>query len=224
MDPRIRQRDIIMREEASAERSRMTDQRYINLHLNTPGYRTYRPAWKMIAWQVTTQDQNDKKEFVLDRLTDAQKNANTTRGSTPGLIDPALGEAAGNRIPLPHLVQKKRGPRPPRLNANNNAVTQPIQPVQPAQVPQAPQAPQVPQATQVAPIRQVHQGPQAPQTSNGLQCSQPQQSPRAGSSHDITAPFPVASTTMSPPFQDPSSVSPVLVSYSSTYILQKNDG
>ena len=52
MDPRIRQIDIIMREEASVERLRMNDQRYINLHLSTPGYRTYRPAVSNVFYSI----------------------------------------------------------------------------------------------------------------------------------------------------------------------------
>lgn len=70
-----------MREEVSAERMRMDDRDYINIHINTPGYRMYRPAWKMIAWFTTAPNakKNDKKQFVLDSLTDAQKNSNTTR-------------------------------------------------------------------------------------------------------------------------------------------------
>lgn len=78
MDPRIRQRDIIMREEASEERLRMTDRQYINIHLNTPSYRIHRPAWKMIAWHRTA-NQNDRRESVLDMLTETQKQNNTTR-------------------------------------------------------------------------------------------------------------------------------------------------
>ena len=80
MDPRIRQLDIIMREEFSVERSRMADSRYINIHLNTPGYRIYRPAWKMLAWHITAKEkQNERKQGVLDSLTDTQKQTNTTR-------------------------------------------------------------------------------------------------------------------------------------------------
>lgn len=126
MDPRISQRDIIMREEVSAERLRKTDQEYINIHLNTPGYRTYRPAWKMIAWHVKTPSakQNNRKQYVLDSLTDAQKRANTARGSTPGLINPALGEVEGNRVPLPDLKIVKRGPKRPKLNTQNTPTTQ----------------------------------------------------------------------------------------------------
>lgn len=201
MDPRIRQRDIIMREEVSAERLRMTDQGYINIHLNTPGYRTYRPAWKMIAWHVTagsgsgeeSRTLNDRKRRVLDSLTDAQKDANTTRGSTPGLIDPALGEVSGNRVALPDLVLRKRGRRRANVNVSNTPATQLAQS---AQVPQNPQAPQAPQA------HEAPQAPRAPQASHLYQNQQFPQSPRAGSSNVATAPSPVASASMGASSQD----------------------
>ena len=82
MDPRIRQRDIIMREEFSAERSSTADSRYINIQLNTLGYRTDRPAWKLLAWHITAKEkQNERKQGVLDSLTDTQKQTNITRES-----------------------------------------------------------------------------------------------------------------------------------------------
>lgn len=58
----------------------------------------------LIAWHDTIP--RDKPNAVRDRvlrgLTDAQKTANTTRGSTPGLIDPSLG-VAGGVVPYPVL-------------------------------------------------------------------------------------------------------------------------
>ncbi|KAF6241834.1 hypothetical protein HO173_000546 [Letharia columbiana] len=169
-----------MREEVSAERLRMTDQGYINLHLNTPGYRTYRPAWKMIAWHVTagsgsgeeSRTLNDRKRRVLDSLTDAQKDANTTRGSTPGLIDPALGEVSGNRVALPDLVLRKRGRRRANVNVSNTPATQLAQPHK------------LPQASHL------YQNQQFPQSS------------RASSANIATAQFPVASARMGSSSQD----------------------
>ena len=186
MDPRIRQRDIIMREEACEERLRMSDARYINIHLNTPGYRIYRPAWKMIAWHVTAGDErtNQRKQFVLDSLTDAQKQANTTRGRTPGLINPALGDIPGNRIELPARKRGPRGPKRAAVNVNNNSATQPAQHHQAPQVNQTHQAPQSSQA------------PQAHQDQQASLCSQ------AIGSDIATPPFFVASTTMSAPSQN----------------------
>ena len=48
-------------------------------------------------------DKSKTKSKVKNSLlmTDAEIKANSTRGHTPGLIDPRLGEVPGNRVPLP---------------------------------------------------------------------------------------------------------------------------
>ena len=213
-----------MREEASAERSRMNDQRYINLHLNTPGYRTYRPAWSMLAWQVTASaEQNDREQFVLERLTDAQKSANTTRGSTPGLINPALGEMAGNRVALPDLVRDKRGPRPPKANTIQTPATQPVQPEQNKRGPRRRRASAnndpATQPVQPAQVPQPAQAPQAPPTSHSYQTQQISESPQGSRFWGVTAAFPVAPTAIGVPFEDPGSVAAIPVIYSSICVL-----
>ena len=60
----------------------------------------------MIAWHTTspTSRTNSRRNGVLARLSNAQINANTTRGSTPGIVDPSLG-ALSARVPLP--VQRR---------------------------------------------------------------------------------------------------------------------
>ena len=180
----------------------MSDQRYINMHLNTPGYRTYRPAWSMIAWHVTAPNamQNSRQQFVLDRLTDVQKNANTTRGSTPGLIDPALGEIPGNMVDLPDCAVSKRGLKRAKVNANNIPATQLGQP---APAPQNAQAPH---------IAQVHQAPLAPQAPTGYLDQPNLQVSRANSSNVATTPSRVISATIGALSQNISNVAaaPVL--------------
>ncbi len=52
----------------------------------------------MISWWTNPTAPGNRP--VIQSLTPAQIAGNTTRGSTPGLIDPALGEAGG-RIPHP---------------------------------------------------------------------------------------------------------------------------
>ncbi|KAL8854091.1 MAG: hypothetical protein Q9221_001011 [Calogaya cf. arnoldii] len=54
-------------------------------------------------------------DLVTPRMTEAQKEANTTRGLTPGLIRPELGEIPGNRVPWPeqsHRAGRHRRNRP----------------------------------------------------------------------------------------------------------------
>lgn len=72
----------------------------------------------MISWQTTSKDSltNSKRNGVLARLTTAQINDNTTRGSTPGLINPNLGPTSA-RIPVPTPRRGQGVPHPRRKNA-----------------------------------------------------------------------------------------------------------
>ncbi|MCJ1269747.1 hypothetical protein MMC22_009640 [Lobaria immixta] len=95
-DPRIRWEDLTMRMPLSGRPPKNTLQMRVSRFL--------RGNHSLIAWHDTIP--RDKPNAVRDRvlrgLTDAQKAANTTRGSTPGLIDPSLG-VAGGVVPYPVL-------------------------------------------------------------------------------------------------------------------------
>ncbi|RAK73413.1 uncharacterized protein BO72DRAFT_347857, partial [Aspergillus fijiensis CBS 313.89] len=69
----------------------------------------FRQAFSLCAW-----DSGNKKSIALGKEIEEKLEAagiclalNTTRGLTPGLINPVLGEAGG-RIPLPTLYQGKK--------------------------------------------------------------------------------------------------------------------
>lgn len=67
--------------------------------------RFLRDNYSLIAWHDASANRGKatvSRDRVLAGLTDAQKAANTTRGSTPGLIDPSLG-VAGGVVPYPVL-------------------------------------------------------------------------------------------------------------------------
>lgn len=51
-------------------------------------------------------------DWVTPLMTDAQKEANTTRGLTPGLIDKDLGDIPGNRVPWPGQLSRAGKHRP----------------------------------------------------------------------------------------------------------------
>ena len=65
--------------------------------------RTWRPAFGIIAWHSIGRwdtGPNKQHDTIIDSLSLYQQSRNTIRGTTPGLIDPILGEIGG-RIPLP---------------------------------------------------------------------------------------------------------------------------
>ena len=72
----------------------------------------------MVSWHPTSDEskENEIRQRVMRNLTPQQVAANTTRGSTPGLINPLQGEAGGR---IAHLALRNgqgqvRGSRPPR--------------------------------------------------------------------------------------------------------------
>lgn len=66
--------------------------------------RTWRPAFCMLSWHIIGRfaKANDRVNTVIASLSQDQLNRNTTRGSTPGLVNPHLGEAGG-RVPYPAM-------------------------------------------------------------------------------------------------------------------------
>lgn len=92
--------------------------------------RFLRDNHSLIAWHDTIprDKPNAARDRVLRSLTDAQKRANTTRGSTPGLIDPSLG-IAGGVVPFPVLRRGQVQSRKLRKDwAHADASTQAGQP------------------------------------------------------------------------------------------------
>jgi len=89
LDPRINWVDIQMRIEPS-DRPTLDNLRSRNSRK--------KGVYHMISWW--TRHTAPGNQPVIQSLTQAQIAGNTTRGSTPGLIDPTLGEAGG-RIPHP---------------------------------------------------------------------------------------------------------------------------
>lgn len=100
-DPRIQLSDIIDRMPVGNELN--------NNALQQRGVR-FRRAFNIVAWgtcNIKTKAIEARTERMLRRR-GLNPKANSTRGLTPGLINPALGEAGG-RIPLPHSFAKRYG-------------------------------------------------------------------------------------------------------------------
>lgn len=61
-----------------------------------------RPHWIMVNWQSKLQGASKLETKTLAKLSAAQIQNNTTRGSTPGLTDPSMPEGPNNvRVPVP---------------------------------------------------------------------------------------------------------------------------
>ena len=73
--------------------------------LNMRASRRAYPEYYMISWFGKGLDggrlKHTARDETLQLLTPQQIAANTTRGSTPGLVNPTVGERPGNRIELP---------------------------------------------------------------------------------------------------------------------------
>lgn len=89
--------------------------------------RFLRDSHSLIAWHDTCTNSikpSASRDRVLRGLTDAQKRANTTRGSTPGLIDPSLG-VTGGVVPYPILRRGQGHNRKLRKDGASVAAGQP---------------------------------------------------------------------------------------------------
>ena len=75
--------------------------------LNMRASRRAYPEYCMISWFGKGLDggrlKHTARDETLQMLTPQQIAANTTRGSTPGLVNPQVGERPGNRIELPSV-------------------------------------------------------------------------------------------------------------------------
>ena len=54
-----------------------------------------RVGFSILSWFEAPSAEHKTNDAVLEKLSAAQKQNNTTRGSTPGLINPALGRIGG---------------------------------------------------------------------------------------------------------------------------------
>ena len=126
MDPRMSIDDITMRIEAPG-RTRESDQKLRNRLLNMEASRQHL-RYCMLSWFGTGKHEfnNKTRDQVLAKMAENpvlyqhQLHNNTTRGSTPGLINPALGPNSA-RVPQPTNPKRcrRRGPNPNKKRRNN---------------------------------------------------------------------------------------------------------
>ncbi|KAL8826795.1 MAG: hypothetical protein Q9191_003578 [Dirinaria sp. TL-2023a] len=90
LDPRVRWIDIDMRIERNNSKP--------SLDVLRSRVSRHRASFYMLSWWLSPSVSSNSR--VLDELSPDQRRNNTTRGSTPGLIDPSQGYNSG-RIPYP---------------------------------------------------------------------------------------------------------------------------
>ena len=106
MDPRIHWGDILMRVEVP-NRTEETDRKLQNSTNNLINRHDHK-RHSMLAWHITCASgarSNRVRNNVLRKVAAAHPPLppNSTRGITPGLIDPLLGNVPGNSIAFPPL-------------------------------------------------------------------------------------------------------------------------
>ena len=121
LDPRLEWSDIDMRMEHVGDREILTQPKFIN-NLNNMCSRA-RERFSMISWREKSKQNKPNKirDNVIQRLNQQQLNDNTTRGTTPGLVDPS--NASGPRIPVP-VVKAGRSVKRPAANAVQQVAAQ----------------------------------------------------------------------------------------------------
>lgn len=100
LDPHFRYEDGIMRMPMTGLRGRFATEAKFRNDINMRMSRGRR-KWSMACWRDPRNGATGPRDKLLKTLSAHQIRNNTTRGSTPGLIDPSLGELDGNRIPIP---------------------------------------------------------------------------------------------------------------------------
>ncbi|KAL8728215.1 MAG: hypothetical protein Q9181_005422 [Wetmoreana brouardii] len=103
-EPRARWKDIAMRIYRDG-RGRHHNNLQMEISRN-------RSKWGLVSWLDIKlhEEENQTREKALALLSADQIRNNTTRGTTPGLIHPELGEAGG-RIPNPVQIRKRKSAR-----------------------------------------------------------------------------------------------------------------
>ncbi|KAL9126240.1 MAG: hypothetical protein Q9217_004686, partial [Psora testacea] len=124
LDPRLEWQDIIMRiEPAQLPRTAISERKLKN-RLQNNNSRLHYPLHNMVSWHVrggSKRALQDRKN-VLNLLSQDQKRRNTTRGATPGLIDPLLPDEPANRVPA--VIYSARQNKPTGERALNQSQPQ----------------------------------------------------------------------------------------------------
>lgn len=113
LDPHFRYEDGIMRMPMTGLRARFATEAKFRNDINMRMTRG-RKKWSMACWREPRNGVTGPRDKLLRTLSAYQLQNNTTRGSTPGLIDTSLGEVQGNRIPIPADKKPRAAYRKPK--------------------------------------------------------------------------------------------------------------
>ena len=81
----------------------------------------FRDSWCLLSWHHGRISDPKTRTSVANRLSNQQIAQNTTRGTTPGLVDLSAGESGG-RVPIP--LGGRVGATPSTINQRTNRVSQ----------------------------------------------------------------------------------------------------
>ncbi|KAL1956261.1 hypothetical protein VTO42DRAFT_7521 [Malbranchea cinnamomea] len=110
LDRRIQLEDITMRMHPAYRVEKNT--------LQQRGVR-FRQKFKMLAWGSGSKKTQEMEDALIREMKQKgiDPKSNSTRGLTPGLINPKFGEAGG-RIPVPEQYRKNKPNAPPPIKSN----------------------------------------------------------------------------------------------------------
>lgn len=104
LEPGLEWADFDMRMDYVGDRTTRTMSDFVTFVRQRSGRQ--REKFSILSWAAKSKP--GPRELLLARLTPHQVKNNTTRGTTPGLIDPLLSDAPANRIALPKRRNQAR--------------------------------------------------------------------------------------------------------------------
>ena len=101
LDPRITWVDITMRQRP--QDGIRKESHNVEAHRLGQRIRCQRDLFSILEWYPKGDTASEATDKIRARFSREQLLNNSSRGVTPGLIDPEKGEAPGNRVPIPRL-------------------------------------------------------------------------------------------------------------------------
>jgi len=107
LDPRLKNEDLIMRMPLAGHRLDLGDKVYQNRRLNNDSNRRWKPDFHLLPWTSSGARTPKTETKIEEAIGPALVAANSTRGMTPGIINPAGPDVPANRVPFPQAWAEK---------------------------------------------------------------------------------------------------------------------